>query len=167
MTDPLGVRCSAWTLCFVLLSSPFSLPGTVAVLTPRWILAPGARWRADIFGTFGLIRAAAGAARSIFGAHGGPSPVTLDAVAARCTQASGRAYGLYRVMRNPMYVGVGTFVASEAIPILFGKSGDSFIALERVGISVGAVLQKSLLCERNLAPTTKSIAVACLAGFQD
>jgi protein-S-isoprenylcysteine O-methyltransferase Ste14 len=91
------------------------VPGTVAVLIPSWILPAGARWHADATGIVALILAAAGAsiyfwcAFWAFANYGQGTPLPFDPPKRLV------AHGLYRVIRNPMYVGVGTVVASEAI----------------------------------------------------
>jgi len=91
------------------------VPGTVVALIPRWILPTGAPWHADILGIFGLILAAVGAAIYLwcafwaFANYGQGTPLPLDPPKRLV------AHGLCRVMRNPMYVGVGMLVASETI----------------------------------------------------
>jgi len=87
------------------------VPGTVAVLIPRWILPAGPRWHADASGIVALILAAAGAAIYFwcafwaFASYGQGTPLPFDPPKRLV------AHGLYRVIRNPMYVGVGTVVA--------------------------------------------------------
>lgn len=90
-------------------------PGTVTVLVPRRILPAGARWHLDVLGIFALVLAAGGAAIYFwcafwaFVGYGHGTPLPLDPPKRLV------AHGLYRVMRNPMYVGVETVVAAEAI----------------------------------------------------
>jgi protein-S-isoprenylcysteine O-methyltransferase Ste14 len=81
------------------------VPGTVAVLVPRWILPAGARWHTDAAGIFALSLAAAGAAIYfwcafwVFASYGHGTPLPLDPPKRLV------AHELYRVMRNPMYMG--------------------------------------------------------------
>jgi len=91
------------------------VPGTVAVLVPWWILPVGARWDRRAGGILALVLAAAGGAIYFwcafwaFASYGQGTPLPLDPPKRLV------AHGLYRLMRNPMYVGIGTVVASEAI----------------------------------------------------
>jgi protein-S-isoprenylcysteine O-methyltransferase Ste14 len=91
------------------------VPGTVTVLIPYFVLPAGARWHADAAGISGLILWLAGAAIYLwctfwaFAGVGGGTPAPIDPPKRLV------AHGLYRVVRNPMYVGVQTVVVAEAI----------------------------------------------------
>src|SRR5580704_18969909 len=82
---------------------------------PWWILPKDARWHTDVFGIVALILAGAGlgiyfwCAFWAFASYGQGTPLPFDPPKRLV------AHGLYRVIRNPMYVGVGTVLASEAI----------------------------------------------------
>ncbi|MGD1213026.1 MAG: isoprenylcysteine carboxylmethyltransferase family protein [Candidatus Acidiferrales bacterium] len=89
--------------------------GTMAVLVPYWILPKGARWHADAAGMIGLVLLLAGAAIYFwcafwaFARAGDGTPAPLDPPKRLVV------HGLYRVVRNPMYVGVGTILLAEAV----------------------------------------------------
>ncbi|MGO9588839.1 MAG: methyltransferase family protein [Candidatus Acidiferrales bacterium] len=91
------------------------VPGTVAVLIPYWLLRKGTHWHADAAGIIGIILLAAGAAIYFwcafwaFARIGGGTPAPIDPPRHLVV------HGLYRVVRNPMYVGVGSVVLAEAI----------------------------------------------------
>jgi protein-S-isoprenylcysteine O-methyltransferase Ste14 len=91
------------------------VPGTVAVLIPRWILPAGSRWQLDFLGILAVVIAACGAVIYIwcafwgFASYGRGTPLPLDPPKRLVV------HGLYRIVRNPMYVGVGAVVAAEAI----------------------------------------------------
>jgi protein-S-isoprenylcysteine O-methyltransferase Ste14 len=91
------------------------VPGTVAMFIPWWILPKDARWHTDVFGIVALILAGAGlgiyfwCAFWAFASYGQGTPLPLDPPKRLVT------HGLYQMVRNPMYVGVGTLVASEAM----------------------------------------------------
>jgi protein-S-isoprenylcysteine O-methyltransferase Ste14 len=91
------------------------VPGTLAVLVPYWVRPKGAQWHMDAAGIVGLILLAAGAviyfwcAFWAFARVGGGTPAPIDPPRRLV------AHGLYRVMRNPMYVGVGTVLLAEVI----------------------------------------------------
>jgi protein-S-isoprenylcysteine O-methyltransferase Ste14 len=91
------------------------VPGTMAGLVPWWILPAGARWGSGLVGILALVLAAGGAAIYFwcafwgFASYGHGTPLPLDPPKRLV------AHGLYRLMRNPMYVGVGTVVAGAAI----------------------------------------------------
>lgn len=91
------------------------VPGTVLILIPYMLLAPGARWNIDLLGVFAAVLGLAGAAIYFwcafwaFAAVGGGTPAPIDPPKRLV------AHGLYRIMRNPMYVGVASVLAAEAI----------------------------------------------------
>jgi protein-S-isoprenylcysteine O-methyltransferase Ste14 len=91
------------------------VPGTVLVLIPHTPLPRGARWHADALGIFAAILGVAGTAIYswcalwAFAAAGGGTPAPIDPPKRLVV------HGLYRKMRNPMYAGVGSILAAEAI----------------------------------------------------
>lgn len=107
--EPRGaMKILAKTLLFTVL-----VPGTVAVALPYSFLPSGAGVRWGGFGFLGVVLVALGAAFYLgcawefaFAGHGTPAPI--DAPRRLVTS------GLYRRVRNPMYLGV--------LLILFGES---------------------------------------------
>jgi protein-S-isoprenylcysteine O-methyltransferase Ste14 len=99
------------------------VPGTVAVLAPWWIAerpALPAPWSWNASQAAGAALALVGLAvyfRCLwdFGARGRGTPAPIDPPRALVVT------GLYRWVRNPMYWGVGLFIAGEAI--FYGSRG--------------------------------------------
>lgn len=98
------------TLIFLLI-----VPGTVAVLVPRWILSSA--WNRafdlDAFRFLGLLPLALGAAALLwcmwdFATFGKGTPAPIDAPKFLVRR------GLYRFVRNPMYVAIALILGGEA-----------------------------------------------------
>lgn len=91
------------------------VPGIMLILIPHALLPQGARWHRDSLGILAVMLALAGAAIYLwcafwaFAAVGGGTPAPIDPPRRLVV------HGLYRKMRNPMYVGVGSLLAAEAI----------------------------------------------------
>lgn len=91
------------------------VPGAVTILVPYLILPRGSRWSLGVRGIAGLILVAAGAVIYLwcafwaFAQTGGGTPAPIDPPRRLV------ARGLYKIVRNPMYVGVGTILLGEAI----------------------------------------------------
>ncbi len=96
------------------------VPGTVAGLAPYWILSAAGQWRRPELGVvpiLGLALLAGGLAVYLrcvgdFGAAGG-TPAPIDPPKELVVR------GLYRFSRNPMYLGVLSVIAGQAL--LFGS----------------------------------------------
>ncbi|HTQ57574.1 MAG TPA: isoprenylcysteine carboxylmethyltransferase family protein [Bryobacteraceae bacterium] len=89
------------------------VPGTVAFYVPYWLRGPGIRPAAG-WGWLGLLPIAAGAAVYLwcawdFAAFGRGTPLPLDAPKQLVVR------GLYRYVRNPMYVGVLLLIFGQAL----------------------------------------------------
>ncbi len=96
------------TLIFTIL-----VPGTVTILIPRWLLAAETSQSAGAFRYFGLIPLAIGAAIYLwcawdFATFGKGTPVVFDPPKKLV------ARGLYRFVRNPMYIGILSILFGEA-----------------------------------------------------
>jgi protein-S-isoprenylcysteine O-methyltransferase Ste14 len=97
------------------------VPGTVTVLIPRWLLAAGPEGHRAALGALhylGLLPILLGAAGYLrcawdFATAGRGTPAPLDPPKALVVR------GLYRVVRNPMYVAVLLVLFGEAL--LFGS----------------------------------------------
>jgi protein-S-isoprenylcysteine O-methyltransferase Ste14 len=92
----------------------FLVPGTVMVLLPLWLAGPGVsvRWRG--WNTLGLLPMAVGGAIYLrcawdFSMFGRGTPGPWDAPQKLVVR------GLYRYVRNPMYLGVGLVGLGEAV----------------------------------------------------
>lgn len=116
------------TLIFTLI-----VPGTVTVLIPCWLLssrsAPPAPW-IGIFRYFGVLPMLLGASIYLwcawdftFAGRGTPAPIDPPKELV--------ARGLYRYVRNPMYVGVLSILFGEALffesRTLFGYAAIAFV----------------------------------------
>ncbi|HLW60359.1 MAG TPA: isoprenylcysteine carboxylmethyltransferase family protein [bacterium] len=96
------------TLVFTIL-----VPGTVTVVIPRYLLAVGAE-AAIPFGLIGALPIALGAACYLwcawdFASAGRGTPAPIDPPKVLVTR------GLYRVVRNPMYVGAVLILLGESV----------------------------------------------------
>ncbi len=96
------------TLVFTVL-----VPGTVAVVIPRYLLGVGAH-AAIPFGLIGVLPIALGAACYLrcawdFASAGRGTPAPIDPPKVLVVR------GLYRVVRNPMYVGVLLILLGESV----------------------------------------------------
>lgn len=91
------------------------VPGLVAVLIPHRLLPPGARPQWSGFGLPGLLLLAAGACVYLWCAfwafawvgHGTPAPMDPPRRLV--------VHGLYRFVRNPMYLGVSGIIIGQAV----------------------------------------------------
>ena len=100
------------TLIFTIL-----VPGTVTILIPRWLLASaagGERYNIGVFRYLGLVPVVVGASIYLwcawdfmFAGKGTPAPIDPPKELV--------ARGLYRYVRNPMYVGVASVLIGEAL----------------------------------------------------
>jgi protein-S-isoprenylcysteine O-methyltransferase Ste14 len=100
------------TLIFIVL-----VPGTVTVAVPYWLLGAGARPQGP-WTLIGVLLIALGAASSLwcawdFAVAGRGTPAPIDPPKALV------ARGLYRVVRNPMYLGVLLVLLGESV--VFGS----------------------------------------------
>ena len=111
----------------------FLVPGSVTVLIPYWLLSsPSASpMQLGVFRYFGVLPILIGAAIYLwcawdftFAGRGTPAPI--DAPKELVVR------GLYRYVRNPMYVGVTSILLGEALlfasPRLFAFAGAMFIS---------------------------------------
>jgi protein-S-isoprenylcysteine O-methyltransferase Ste14 len=112
----------------------FLVPGSVTVLVPYWLLSsPSASppMQPGVFRYFGVLPILVGAAIYLwcawdftFAGRGTPAPI--DAPKELVVR------GLYRYVRNPMYVGVTSILLGEALlfgsPRLFAFAGGMFIS---------------------------------------
>lgn len=106
-------RRVSWVLAKTLIFTIVA-PGTVTGLIPYLLLAPGAEFEIDRFKLFGLLPIALGAAAYFwcawdFAMAGRGTPFPLDAPRVFV------ARGLYRYVRNPMYVAVVSIILGEAL----------------------------------------------------
>ena len=100
------------TLIFTIL-----VPGTVTILIPRWLLASAAgveRYNIGVVRYLGLVPVVVGASIYLwcasdftFAGKGTPAPIDPPKELV--------ARGLYRYVRNPMYVGVASVLIGEAL----------------------------------------------------
>lgn len=102
------------------------VPGTVGVYIPYRLRGPGV-YAASALGLLGLAPAAVGVAVYLwcawdFASFGGGTPLPLDAPKQLV------ARGLYRFVRNPMYVGVLLAIAGQAL--WFGSAATLWYTLE-------------------------------------
>lgn len=97
------------TLIFTIL-----VPGTVTILIPRWLLSADASQPTGTLRFIGLIPIATGAAIYLwcawdFASKGRGTPAPIDPPKELV------ARGLYRFVRNPMYIGVLSILIGEAV----------------------------------------------------
>lgn len=102
------------TLIFTIL-----VPGTMTILIPHWLLAAETLQPASVLRCFGLIPLAIGVAIYLwcawdFATFGRGTPVVFDPPKNLVVR------GLYRFVRNPMYVGILSILFGEAA--LFASS---------------------------------------------
>ena len=112
-----GVRIDKKMILLKTVIFTFLVPGTVTILLPYWLLPSRAEQLALQFGTFryfGVLPLVLGAATYFwcawdftFAGHGTPAPIDPP------KELVGR--GLYRYVRNPMYVGILSILLGEAI----------------------------------------------------
>ena len=103
------------------------VPGTVAVLLPRVLVEPGlavpAVWGAPQFASLPILLA--GLLMYLrcvwdFAHRGRATPLPLDAPRVLVVE------GLYRYVRNPMYLGVLLVIAGQALVFEFGDTYDRY-----------------------------------------
>lgn len=97
------------TLIFTIL-----VPGTVTVLIPRWLLSTEHTTPTEAIHYLGLVPILMGAAIYLwcawdFATFGKGTPAPIDAPKKLVVR------GLYRITRNPMYVGIGLILIGEAV----------------------------------------------------
>ncbi len=90
------------------------VPGIVTLLVPYWLLRPGAEFDAGISGFAGLALILVGAAVYLhcvwnFAWVGRGTPAPID------PPKEVVVVGIYRYVRNPMYVGICSLLAGEAL----------------------------------------------------
>ena len=119
MSDAAGG--GGWLLLLKNLLFTVLVPGTVAVLIPQWILSSGAHaagseigaWQIAALLVMGIGLGVYLRCVTDFGEAGG-TPAPIDPPKELVVR------GLYRYSRNPMYVGVLTFIFGQAL--LFGSA---------------------------------------------
>ncbi len=112
-------RSKVWVFIKALLFTVI-VPGTVTILIPYLLLRPGAGFGAGIFRFAGLALILAGGAVYLhcvwnFAWVGRGTPAPIDPPKEMV------AVGVYRHVRNPMYVGVCALLAGEALLFQSGR----------------------------------------------